>query len=596
MSQVQIRKPDRWLRLCIAMMMAFSIAAGIFTPTPASADFGAWSTTYPSDYVSSIAIDPTNAQVIYASGTTGIRKTTNGGGSWSLVSPQTPYRLAVDPFAPSTLYAISGTVTSGPRIANTNLVVKSTNGGVTWNTVYTASLQLNDILVNPNTANAVYVALGSTGSGSAQVARSLDGGATWGLILPPNIGQGGIGGSQATSLAMVPGAPDLLYVGIQVYHGGSVMKTTNANASPMPTWSEISGNVQPLSAPWMIATSGTPANHSLYSNWTVQGISALGRSDNDGAWVAYSNNLPGRSSGQTSSITGLVGNPYQAAWVYASFAQTTGTTLGVFASPDGGQNWTEMGHLDRGVIDLKLAAHAHTLYAATGNGVYQLLIKWPVASRFADFYNTHDGLRLLGSGISTEYPVYGHASQYFEKGRIEDHQGESNDPNWRFMYGLLVDELQQAKVKLPIGGDVSSMTYADLNTLADPSKRVPPPAGYPGNGAWTYVADGTTFIPFTADLHGSNGHLVLGGFWNYINRRDLFPGGWLHDVGLPISEAVTVKVTKDLAGGPVQRTITVQAFQRTILTDDPLNPPDWQVERANAGTDYRKAFPALVGP
>jgi hypothetical protein len=67
-------------------------------------------------------------------------------------------------------------------------------------------------------------------------------------------------------------------------------------------------------------------------------------------------------------------------------------------------------------------------------------------------------------------------------------------------------------------------------------------------------------------------------------------------VGLPISEAVTVQVTKDLASGPVQRTITIQAFQRTILTDDPQNAQDWQVERANTGTDYRKAFPAQVGP
>jgi hypothetical protein len=40
----------------------------------------------------------------------------------------------------------------------------------------------------------------------------------------------------------------------------------------------------------------------------------------------------------------------------------------------------------------------------------------------------------------------------------------------------------------------------------------------------------------------------------------------------------------------------VQAFQRAILTSDPQNPPDWQVERANVGTDYRKAFPARVGP
>ena len=59
---------------------------------------------------------------------------------------------------------------------------------------------------------------------------------------------------------------------------------------------------------------------------------------------------------------------------------------------------------------------------------------------------------------------------------------------------------------------------------------------------------------------------------------------------------MTIQVTKDLPGGLVQRTITMQAFQRTILTDDALNPPDWQIERANVGTDYRKAFPALVGP
>jgi len=107
---------------------------------------------------------------------------------------------------------------------------------------------------------------------------------------------------------------------------------------------------------------------------------------------------------------------------------------------------------------------------------------------------------------------------------------------------------------------------------------------------------GTTFVPFTADLSGAAGHMVPARFWNYINRADLFPGGWLHDIGLPISEAQTVRVTKTLPSGAVERTITVQAFPRTILTDGPQNPPDWQVERANVGTDYRKAFPERVGP
>jgi hypothetical protein len=31
-----------------------------------------------------------------------------------------------------------------------------------------------------------------------------------------------------------------------------------------------------------------------------------------------------------------------------------------------------------------------------------------------------------------------------------------------------------------------------------------------------------------------------------------------------------------------------------VLTFDPANPPDWQVERANVGTDYARAFPQLV--
>jgi hypothetical protein len=108
--------------------------------------------------------------------------------------------------------------------------------------------------------------------------------------------------------------------------------------------------------------------------------------------------------------------------------------------------------------------------------------------------------------------------------------------------------------------------------------------------------DGDTFVPFTPNLSGAPGQVVPGRFWEYINRTDLFPGGWLHDVGLPISPATEIAVTKFLPTGPEQRQITVQAFQRTVLTLDPLNPPEWQVERANVGSDYRRFYPGRVGP
>ena len=62
------------------------------------------------------------------------------------------------------------------------------------------------------------------------------------------------------------------------------------------------------------------------------------------------------------------------------------------------------------------------------------------------------------------------------------------------------------------------------------------------------------------------------------------------DIGLPLTPAVEAVVDK---GPDKGRRILVQAFQRTrtILTYDPLNPLDYQIERANVGTDYARAFP-----
>ena len=147
----------------------------------------------------------------------------------------------------------------------------------------------------------------------------------------------------------------------------------------------------------------------------------------------------------------------------------------------------------------------------------------------------------------------------------------------------------QAGVPLPIGGDASTLTYADLRAWAAPEERIAPPAGFTGLTA--LLPDGSVFIPFTADLSPAPGHVVAPWFWEYINRQDLFPDGWLHDVGLPITEPLEVLVDKGQAKG---RRIIIQAFQRTILTDDPLNPPQWRIERANVGADYALRLPGAA--
>ena len=219
-----------------------------------------------------------------------------------------------------------------------------------------------------------------------------------------------------------------------------------------------------------------------------------------------------------------------------------------------------------------------------------------VAPEFLTYYSSHDGLRTLGSPISNKLIRNGYPAQYFEKAVLEDHltdAGITADSPARYQYGLLVDELHQARSILPVGGDVSTVDYGTISDNADPNKRLNPPNGYPGGGIYEF-SDGSVFIPFTADLSGAKGHYVPANFWKYMNRKDLFPRGWLNDIGLPITEVMTATVTKNFPTGAVQRTIFIQAFQRTILTYDPANPADWQVERANTGTDYKKAFPLRV--
>jgi hypothetical protein len=205
-----------------------------------------------------------------------------------------------------------------------------------------------------------------------------------------------------------------------------------------------------------------------------------------------------------------------------------------------------------------------------------------IAPPFRAYYVGHDGARVLGRPISPPTVFNGLMVQYFEKGRLEDHAGA-------LQYGLLVDELQQARAEVPFGGDISPVTYAAVARLAEESQRLPPPAGYT-EGVFP-LRDGSVFIPFDPNLQAAPGHIVPARFWEFMNNSDYFPGGWLHDIGLPITNALTLDVIKH---GQGPRTVQVQAFQRTVLTYDPQNPEGWQVERANVGTDYARAFPDRV--
>ncbi len=206
-----------------------------------------------------------------------------------------------------------------------------------------------------------------------------------------------------------------------------------------------------------------------------------------------------------------------------------------------------------------------------------------VADPFVEYYNAHEGMRVLGLPLSELVEVGSYPAQYFEKGRIEDHSSDVTDPNWAFMYGRLTVELiglhdQELKVS---GTD---FTYADLEEAADPKHRVAPPPSF--TGGTVGVLDGM-FVPFDSQLRPAPGYAVAPYFWAYVNRADLFPGGWLHDVGLPMTNTFTATVLK---GDGESHTIFVQAFERAVLTYDMRNPAGWQVEKGNIGADAQEAI------
>jgi hypothetical protein len=117
---------------------------------------------------------------------------------------------------------------------------------------------------------------------------------------------------------------------------------------------------------------------------------------------------------------------------------------------------------------------------------------------------------------------------------------------------------------------------------------VPPPAGFRGGVA---AVAGGTFVPASPHLGAVPGYVVPAPFWAYLTDPRAAPGGWLRDIGPPLTPAIPATVNKGPLG---TRHVLVQAFQCAVLTYDAANPARYRVERANIGLDYAAASPRAV--
>ncbi len=125
--------------------------------------------------VTKMHIDPKNNANIYLSATNdGLWQSSDNGQSWKqILSKIVAYGFYVEPDDPNTIF-VSGIYSGHGKI------VRTTNGGNTWDAVYNEASANNSVIAvsgNPSKPDEIYAALSS-----GQLIKSLDGGVDWFVI------------------------------------------------------------------------------------------------------------------------------------------------------------------------------------------------------------------------------------------------------------------------------------------------------------------------------------------------------------------------------------------------------------------------------
>jgi photosystem II stability/assembly factor-like uncharacterized protein len=206
-----------------------SVSGGIWTTSDGGASWQPVDDNLPSLSISSLAIDPTNPNVLYA-GTgelvysnlspdairgVGVYKSVDGGVTWSRLPQTDPalngswafvHRIAVHPSNGNIVLAV-----------NTSGIYRSTDAGATWHPVSTGAT-FWDVRFNP--ADGSKAVAGASGA----VYSSTDAGATW-TAAPLANGSGG-----RVETAYAPSSPNVVYASLDM-NQGQIYRSTNGGVS-----------------------------------------------------------------------------------------------------------------------------------------------------------------------------------------------------------------------------------------------------------------------------------------------------------------------------------------------------------------------------
>ncbi|MDH4471394.1 MAG: PKD domain-containing protein [Fluviicola sp.] len=312
------------------------------SPAPNGFTLGNWTALGPfgvsngggAGRINFVRFDPTNSNTIFVGAPDGgLWKSTNGGTSWTTATDQLTVigctDVAIDPTNTQVMYLATGDGEAGDCYSVG--VLKSTDGGATWNTTglnwtVNQGRTISKLLMHP-TNSQILIAATSNG-----IYRTVDGGVNWTQTSTGSF----------KDLEFVPGTPNT------VYTSGTIFRKSTDNGV---TWTTITSGL-PTTGIERIAIAVTAADptyvYLLIGRSSDQGLQGVYRSTNTGTSFTTQkgptnpNLLGWNSNGADGGGQAFYDLSIQASPTAANTVIVGG--VNTWRSTDGGVNWTINSH------------------------------------------------------------------------------------------------------------------------------------------------------------------------------------------------------------------------------------------------------------